>query len=102
MRPVSEKQKERFGKYCLICFKPANQHHPLIYSGRQIDEISVPLCKYHHQGNNGDIFQEVKELTEYIAINSNLEYLKINYPKYDWQQRFIYLKRKSKINSKNL
>jgi len=92
MRPVSEKQKQKFGTKCIICLLQAEQHHPLKYAGRQIDEISVPLCYHHHRGNFGNIFKEAEIKSEIKAIEENLEYLIKTYPKYDWKQRLIYLK----------
>lgn len=91
MRPVSEKQKLKFGIKCFICGKEGEQHHPLMYAGRQIDEISIPLCKYHHRGNNGTIWKDVKDKCEKQSIQNSMMYLKITYPKFDWEQRYKYL-----------
>jgi hypothetical protein len=92
MRTVSQKQKDSEGKFCLGCGALKKEsHHPLVYSGRQIDEITVGLCIKCHRGNNGTIFRDVKIKSELIAIGDNLEYLKTKYPKLDWVQRYKYL-----------
>jgi len=68
-------------------------NHALIYQGRQINELYaiVALCRQCHRGNQGTIFKEAKEVCEIEAIKNGLEHLKINYPKFNWEQRLKYL-----------
>jgi hypothetical protein len=70
-------------------------HHPLIYSGRKIEEIFVPLCTECHRGNNGTIWQTVREFSEMIAIGKNLDYLKQKYNRLNWEQKLNYLTNKN-------
>jgi hypothetical protein len=102
MRTVSQKQKDKAGTRCFICGKLGEQHHPLIYAGRQIDKITIPVCVYHHRGDSGEIFRDVRLKAEFIVIHNNLEYLKTNYKKANWQQRYDYLKGKPEINSDDI
>lgn len=100
MRAISTTQREKMGNKCLHCGKiGVEAHHPLIYK-KQINEITVPLCSECHRGNNGTIRQDIRLQAEYEAINNNLDYLKINYPKNNWEQRLKYLcSQKNKNNA---
>lgn len=80
------------GSMCVYCGVRGNiGHHPLMYAGRQIDEITVLLCDYCHTGNNGTIWQDVREFCEALSIKNNLDYLQKNYTKTNWNQRLKYL-----------
>lgn len=95
MRPVNPKQKLKSAIICYNCGKRnPESHHPLTYRNKQIDEITVMLCSYCHRGNNGCIWQDVREKCELKALRDNIVYLKQKYPKRDWQQRLNYLNSK--------
>jgi len=70
-------------------------HHALQYRG-QIQKwyAIIPLCLKHHRGEFGTISQEVKEYCEYLAIKRGLEDLKMSCPRYDWEQRLLYIRNK--------
>ena len=95
MRPIPDKIKKQLKQTgCIICgTKRTEQHHALIYAGKQVNEIYaiVPLCVRCHRGNNGTIWQDVKEKAELIAIKNGLIDLKEKYPKFDWTKRLQFL-----------
>ena len=105
MQKISQNQKEKnckdiFFKKCCVegCTNlDIEWHHPLIYAGRQIADIVVPLCKFHHRGNMGTITREGKIYGEYYAITINAELLYNKYNKFDWRQRLKYLESQIKI-----
>lgn len=97
MRPLSVKTKKNLKDKCFICgAQPVEQHHSIIWGGRQIDEVFaiIPLCVYHHRGNSGRIWKEVQERCESYSIKEGLSELLIKYPKTDWEQRMLYLNKK--------
>lgn len=71
-------------------------NHALQYRGRQINEwyAIVPLCQYHHRGNNGTIFADVKDWCSWVAIMRGMKDLQAKYPKRNWLQEKNYLTRK--------
>ncbi len=83
-------------KICHLCGSRTEieWNHALIYSGRQVNELYaiVALCKHHHRGNNGTIFPDAKHVCEIFAIENGLEHLKLNYPRFPWEQHLKYLK----------
>lgn len=86
-----DKQKE----CCLVCgAKGVEVHHPLIYAGKKISDIFVPLCTECHRGDNGTIWQYAREVSEMAAIESNIKYLKSNCGRLDWERKLSYLKNK--------
>lgn len=97
MRPIPNKIRKQFKQEkCLVCDSIGNEkHHALIYSGRQINETFaiISLCTRCHRGDNGTIFKRAKDLSEMKAIEKGLNELIIKYPKFDWNQRLIYLKK---------
>ena len=67
-----------YGKYCLICGKPAEEHH--IFKGVKhrslcdADELTIPLCYEHHRGNMS--VHKTKELNVLCEIIGQLAYEK--------------------------
>jgi len=67
-----------FNEYCIICNKPAEQHH--IFKGvkhRHLadeDGLILPLCKEHHTGNMS--VHQKKELNVLCQIIGQLAYEK--------------------------
>ena len=106
MRPIPPALRKQlaasqFMQQC--CFKGCGHkevewNHALFYAGQQINEwyAIVPLCDYHHRGNNGTIWQDVRDYCERLAIEQGLEHLQIHYPKSNWKQRYDYLKKYEK------
>ncbi len=83
----------KIGIKCFYCGKQAQEnHHPLIFANRQIDEIHLPLCTNCHRGEFGTIRQDIREACELESIKNNLELLKTKYSKTLWEQRLKYLK----------
>lgn len=66
MRKLSQETKDRintdpFYKKCCVCGSPyVQQHHNLIYAGRQVDdaECILPLCEKHHEMTRNSEFKE--------------------------------------------
>lgn len=50
-------------------------NHVWTFAGRQINEIwsLVPLCEYHHRGNNGTITKAGKEASEYESVRKLID-----------------------------
>lgn len=97
MQSLTAEMKKNIGKKCIICgAEPIEVHHCLYYQGRQMSEpfAIVELCKRCHRGNNGTIWQDVREICEMKALNKGLIFLMKHYPKTDWWQRLIYLQKK--------
>jgi len=97
MRPLTAKTKKSLKDKCFICGKTGvEQHHSLIWRNRQISEpyAIIPLCVYHHRGNLGVIWQDVREKCEMESIKNGLEHLEQFYPKNNWRQRLIFLTKK--------
>ena len=67
-----------FNEYCIICNKPAELHH--IFKGvkhRALcteDELLIPLCREHHQGNLS--VHQTKEMNVLCQIIGQLAYEK--------------------------
>lgn len=91
-----------FMSKCVYCgATPVEWDHALKYAGRQINEwyAIVPLCTFHHRGNNGTIFKDVRNFTELLAITRGLVELQKTYYKTDWAQRKKYLTRLCQENT---
>lgn len=101
MNPIPSKTKQELADspYMKRCVVPGcgnalvEWNHALIYSGRQINETYaiVPLCQYHHRGNNGTIWEPVKLWCEWLAITRGIDKLVVDYSKFNWEQRLKYL-----------
>lgn len=100
MQKISKKtkeanQKNKFFEKCCVPDCPEidiTWQHSLIYRGKQIADIVVPLCRKHHLGNGlGSITKIGKLWSELWSITLHREWLLKNCPKYDWIQRKKYL-----------
>jgi hypothetical protein len=67
--------------------KNINWHHALSYRNRQLDEIYA--IQFLREDLHGKHWPE--RWAEMCAIMQGLEHLKINYPKFNWDQRLSYL-----------
>ena len=101
MRPIPIALRAELSKLprmyiCLVCGsrKGVEWQHSILYRGRQINELYsiVGLCGVCHRGNFGTIFKKSKDLCEMRSIENGLEHLKINYPRFPWEQHLKYLK----------
>lgn len=74
-------------------------NHAIIYGGRQLDKsyAIVPLCKYHHRGNNGTIFREAKDWSILWAITRGRGQIEKDCPKENWFQIKKHLENKLKV-----
>lgn len=100
MRPLTEKTRKNLKDKCFICGRGmVEQHHCLFYQGRQVDEpfAILPLCIFCHRGNNGTIWQEVRERCELYALQKGISILEKFYSKGNWRQRLNYLEGKYKL-----
>jgi len=98
MRAIPQKIRKQFKQEkCLTCNNIGNEkHHALVYNGKQVNEVFaiISLCSYCHRGNNGAIWQDVREKSELKAIKEGLGELIIKYPRFNWEQRMLYLNKK--------
>lgn len=74
-------------------------NHAILYCGRQLNTwyAIIPLCTYHHRGNFGTIWPEVKAWCELEAIKRSNREIEKDCPRVNWEQRKVYLE---KITSK--
>lgn len=106
MRPISkpvkkELTKDKFMESCCVpgCpNKDIEYNHAIIYAGRQLDKAYaiVPVCKYHHRGNNGTIFRIAKDWSTLWAITRGRGKIEKDCPKENWFQLKKHLENKLK------
>lgn len=98
MRPIPDKIRKQFKQEKCYCCPSAGKerHHALQYAGKQVNELFaiIPLCTECHRGNSGTIYPEVKEKCELHAIKEGFGELIVKYPKFNWEQRLLYLNKK--------
>ncbi len=104
MRPIPLKLRKQiaedpFMKKC--CYRDCKKtevewNHTLMYAGRQVNTwyAIVPLCTEHHRGNNGTIYNDVKEWCELITYMRGGAELDKDCPKMSWRQHKQYLTEK--------
>lgn len=102
MRPISAKLKKQIDfKHSILGGRFEELHHAFIYSGKQIDELwnFAPLTVEQHRGKNGvhknkDLADKVKFLLlDKAKKNGLFPEIKIKYPRNDWEQEYLYLKK---------
>ena len=101
MRPIPPKLKKQlaadpFMKFCIKdsegdCDKPINWHHAFIYRGRQVNEpwALLPVCAYHHRPGVLD-----NDYAQFIGMRRATYADLAKYPRVDWEQLKIYLRKK--------
>lgn len=101
MRPIPPKIRKALAndpdmKRCIICgeSKHIEWHHPLVYAGKQVNELwsFVALCTYHHRG--AGFTQEVREKCQLVVLLKANDFDLKKYPKSNWEQLKNYLKNK--------
>ncbi len=103
MRKISDKIKkvinsDAFYHVCCLndqypdeCDGRVEQHHNLIYAGKQVDELwaILPVCKYHHDKEKKKPYNDDLDR---IMISRTTYQDRKKYPRYDWVQKSKYLK----------
>jgi hypothetical protein len=99
MRKLSQETKDRidtdpFYKKCCVCGSIyVQQHHNLIYAGRQVDdaECILPLCEKHHEMARNSEFKEILDRIMFARMKTS-QFNK--YGKGGLLQRYLYLSTK--------
>lgn len=89
MRRLSDETRKRidtdlfYRRCCLYdktCSGPLQQHHNLIYAGRQVDDFwaILPLCQSHHEvADRKDVKKKLNAIMLSRASGGHVEYEKV-------------------------
>lgn len=99
MRPIPKTMRDKIDfKESILGGKFEELHHAFIYAGKQINELwaFAPLSKEQHKAVDNDL--DVKNKVKFLLLdkakkNGLFPEIKIKYPRNDWEQEYLYLKK---------